>query len=90
MKKTSLNNSTSLSSSANPPSGQTKPPEKKKHKISSLCFNKCIEWKLTISYTKLKTTYSNVTKSHILFLTPSFIDIQNQKLLLSKLGDKHT
>lgn len=64
MKKTSLNNSTTLSTSSNPPSTQTKPPEKKKHKISSSCFNKCIEWKLTISYTKLKTTYSNVTKSH--------------------------
>ena len=31
-----------------------------KPKISPLCFNKCVEWELLISYSQNKTTYSNV------------------------------
>ena len=31
-----------------------------KHKISPLCFNKCVEWDLMISFSQNKTTYSNV------------------------------
>ena len=34
--------------------------KEQKHKISSLCFNKCVEWELMISYSQNKTTYSYV------------------------------
>ena len=34
--------------------------KEQKHKISPLCFNKCVEWELMISYSHNKTTYSYV------------------------------
>ena len=34
--------------------------KEQKHKISPLCFNKCVEWDLMISFSQNKTTYSNV------------------------------
>ncbi len=34
--------------------------KEQKHKISPLCFNKCVEWELMISYSQNKTTYSYV------------------------------
>lgn len=34
--------------------------ENKKHKINPNCFNKCVQWKLTISYTRGKANLNYV------------------------------
>lgn len=38
----------------------TKKKDENRHKLTTLCFNKCIEWKLTASITNNKTSIGYV------------------------------
>ena len=50
----------SSSNSNLPNNNQGKKNENKKHKINPNCFNKCVQWKLTISYTRGKANLNYV------------------------------